>query len=36
MNYGLAGGVGPVNASSHGLGRGIAQALAAEGVRLIL
>jgi 3-oxoacyl-[acyl-carrier protein] reductase len=36
MDYQLAGRVAVVNAASRGLGRGIAEALAAEGVRLVI
>src|SRR5579862_1761748 len=36
MDYQLAGRVALVNAASRGLGRGIAEALAAEGVRLVI
>lgn len=36
MDYGLAGRVALVNAASRGLGRGIAEALAAEGARLVI
>jgi 3-oxoacyl-[acyl-carrier protein] reductase len=36
MDYGLGGRVALVNAASRGLGRGIAEALAAEGARLVI
>ena len=36
MDFNLRGRVGLVNAASRGLGRGIAEALAAEGARLVV